>query len=259
MAEPIDIFDYLPKSYKTNDEENYITFLWESYESNYTNSKYQFAFIAYHLLFMTYVYFQVWKIYNVRAEDFKMSVLGFEKLDALLVELEERNRKNQADGKPIEMLYPFSFSEVHERTIMMFFKLIGCDKSKIGRYKKLVDDRNEIAHANGKLVFVASANLDKKTDEILELVAEIQRHSIQMIEATLIRFLTDSWDANTREFIDDREQIDEILIRGSYLSQKDIEHLVTFDVNRLSVEPNFETIKQLFESFKQNYLVAAEQ
>ena len=46
MAKSEDIFQYLPKSYKSKDEENYIAFLWESYETNYNNGKYPFAYIA---------------------------------------------------------------------------------------------------------------------------------------------------------------------------------------------------------------------
>jgi hypothetical protein len=86
-----------------------------------------------------------------------------------------------------------------------------------------------------------------------------KRSRSPVIDDCLIRFLKESWNPDEREFLDDADQIREILIHKNYLSQKDIERLVTFDVNRLSVEPNFETIKQLFESFKQNYLATAEQ
>src|SRR5205085_4878048 len=116
MASPDDIFQYLPLKYKTQDEEHYIKFLWESFELNYEHGKYQFAFIAYHLLFMTYVYFQLWKIYAVYTDDFRKSILGFQKIDNLIEQLEERNKKNEAEGNPMEHFYPFSFSEENERT-----------------------------------------------------------------------------------------------------------------------------------------------
>ena len=47
MANANDILAYLPNSFKTRDEQDYINFLWESYESNYNNGKYPFAFIAF--------------------------------------------------------------------------------------------------------------------------------------------------------------------------------------------------------------------
>jgi len=62
MAIASDILDYLPYSFKTRDEQDYINFLWESFECNYNNAKYPFAFIAYHMLYMSFVYFEVWQI-----------------------------------------------------------------------------------------------------------------------------------------------------------------------------------------------------
>lgn len=253
MAKAVEILQYLPQSYKTKDEQDYINFLWDSYEVNYKNDKYQFAFFAYHLLFMTYAYFQIWKIYNTYNDDFKKSVLGFEKLDTLLAELEERNKKNVTDGKPLEMLYPFSFSEINERTIMVFFKMIGCDKSKIGRYKKIVDERNEIAHASGKLVFVAAENLDRKINEMIMLVEEIQTHSMDGLDACFRQFLINSSNPDNREYYDPEDQLKEILINSNYLSPKDVEHLLTFNITALSEEPNFSEMEILFNNFASAY------
>ena len=56
------ILDYLPYSYKSPQEEEYIIFLRETFLANYEKQKYQFAFIAYHMLFMSFVYFSIWKI-----------------------------------------------------------------------------------------------------------------------------------------------------------------------------------------------------
>ena len=226
MASPDEIFLYLPQRYKTQDEENYITFLWESFELNYQNEKYQFAFIAYHLLFMTYVYFQLWKIYAAHTDNFRRSVLGFGKIRELFEDLEERNKRNEAAGNPPEQFYPFNFAEENESTIMTFFHLIGCDKSKIGTYKKLIKDRNEIAHANSKMVFVSSADIDQKIDQILRLVEEIHQHSCNTATECLNNFLLNDSDIDTREYIDDYDQISEVLIRGHYLSQKNIKDLL---------------------------------
>jgi len=42
---------------------------------------------------------------------------------------------------------------------------------------------------------------------------------------------------------------------GNYLSQKDIEHLLTFDITQLSAEPNYSEMKALFDAFKAVYMV----
>ena len=46
MEEAAELANYLPLSFKTESEQEYIQFLWEAFESNYENKKYQFAFLA---------------------------------------------------------------------------------------------------------------------------------------------------------------------------------------------------------------------
>ena len=55
------------------------------------------------------------------------------------------HRLRRETRKPSQRDLTISFSIVPERTIMRFFRLIGCDNSMIGTYTKLVDDRNESA------------------------------------------------------------------------------------------------------------------
>jgi len=57
MDEALPILKYLPNSFRNQNESDYIAFLWEAFESNYQNGKYQFAILAYHMLYMSFVYF----------------------------------------------------------------------------------------------------------------------------------------------------------------------------------------------------------
>ena len=59
--------EYLPASYRSPSEEEYIAFLWDAFETNYGHGKYQFAFLAYHLLTMCAIYFHVWKIKSLKS------------------------------------------------------------------------------------------------------------------------------------------------------------------------------------------------
>ena len=56
MEEAAELANYLPLSFKTPKEQEYIAFLWDAFHSNYENKKYQFAFLAYHMLTMSFVY-----------------------------------------------------------------------------------------------------------------------------------------------------------------------------------------------------------
>lgn len=130
MEEAAKLANYLPLSFKTPKEQEYIEFLWDAFETNYTHGKYQFAFLAYHMLTMSFVYFNIWQIKQTEPSDFKKGLIGFAKNEKAL----------------LEATSPFSFSIVPERTILRFLKLIACDNGKIGTYAKLVDDRNDSAH-----------------------------------------------------------------------------------------------------------------
>ena len=59
MDEAAELANYLPLSFKTQKEQEYIAFLWDAFETNYTHGKYQFAFLAYHMLTMSFVYFNI--------------------------------------------------------------------------------------------------------------------------------------------------------------------------------------------------------
>ena len=62
MEEAAELANYLPLSFKTPKEQEYIEFLWDAFETNHTYGKYQSAFLAYHMLTMSFVYFNIWQI-----------------------------------------------------------------------------------------------------------------------------------------------------------------------------------------------------
>jgi len=215
MDEAAELGNYLPLSFKSPKEQEYIEFLWDAFETNYTHGKYQFAFLAYHMLTMSCVYFNIWQIKQTQPKDFAMGLIGFGK---------------DIEKSLLEATSPFVFSTVPERSILRFLKLIACDNGKIGTYAKLVDDRNNTAHPNGNIFFSTQAALDTKITEILRVVDEIQTHSKQVIEHCYREFLIENHDPDVREYPDAADQIREVLIHENYLSQKDIEICLGFDL-----------------------------
>ena len=238
MEEAAELGNYLPLSYKSPKEQEYIAFLWDAFEMNYEHEKYQFAFLACHMLTMSFVYFNIWQIRQARPQDFEKGLIGF--------------------GKDIEKTLlsatsPFVFSAVNERTMLRFLKLIACDNSKIGTYAKLVDDRNETAHSNGNIFCSTEAALDKKITEILRVVAEIQTHSTPVIEHCYLDFLLQNHGPEEREYPDASDQIREVLIHENYLSQKDIGICLGFDLTAISDRPEIDNIHTLHEALKSEY------
>lgn len=56
MEDAADLRNYLPLSFKSPKEQEYMAFLWDVFDTNYRHRKFQFAFFAYHMLTMSFVY-----------------------------------------------------------------------------------------------------------------------------------------------------------------------------------------------------------
>ena len=238
MEDAFELTYYLPISFKSPKEQEYVEFLWDAFQTNYEHGKYQFAFLAYHMLTMSFVYFNIWQIKQARPEDFEKGLIGFGR------DVE----KNLAGSTS-----PFIFSTVNERSILRLLKLIACDNREIGTYAKLVDDRNETAHSNGNIFYSTQGALDRKITEILRVVEEIQTHSKSVIEQCYRDFLLQNHDPDEREYPDAANQIREVLVHGNYLSQKDIEICSGFDIESLSGQPHSEEIRDLHHVLLEEY------
>lgn len=237
MEEAAELANYLPLSFKAKSEQEYIAFLWDVFETNYTHVKYQFAFLAYHMLTMSFVYFNIWQIRQTRPKDFEKGLIGFPRHEKAL----------------LDATSPFVFSIVQERTILRFLKLIACDNGMISIYAKLVDDRNNTTHPNGNIFFSTQDALDAKIVEVLRVVDEIQSQSKPVIEQAYLEFLLQSHELEEREYPDAADQIREVLIHDNYLSQKDIEICLSFDLASITDRPEIDSIRTLHEGLKSEY------
>lgn len=239
MDDALGLAEYLPISFKTPNEQEYIAFLWATFEENYNNARYQFAFLAYHMLMMSFVYFKIWQIRQTLPSDFEKGLIGFARDD-------ERNwlRDNS----------PFTFSKVSERAVLRLFRLIGCDDSQIGNYRKLVDDRNDVAHANGNVFFSTQREVDEQVDRVLKAVEEIQDHSHSVIQSCYEGFLLESYNSEEREYSDAEDQVREVLIHDHYLSKKDTEICANCDISALVVShEDKEAIEALHSTLRTVY------
>jgi len=233
VEDALELAEYLPLSYKTPSEEQYVAFLWDAFTSNYENEKYQFAFLAYHMLTMCAVYFNVWQIRMTRPRDFERGLIGFSK------DNEEHLLKATS---------PFTFSKINESSILRILRLIDCDNAKIGTYAKLVRDRNDTAHANGNIFVSTQKALDGKIAEVLRVIEEIQTHSAPIIQECYSNFLTDSADPEEREYVDEADEVREVLIHGHYFSERDVRLCQSADLSWVEGDANAESIRGLHQA-----------
>lgn len=220
MDAALEIHDYLPLAYPSAGEGEYIRFVWEAFESNYEAGKYQFAMLAFHMLYMSYVYFSVWQIKQAQPEAFTHAVLFQQKEKELLTASS-----------------PFTFSEVNERSIFKFLRLAGCENQHIGKFQKLVDQRNEIAHPNGNIFFSDQATADQRIEEVMQQIRGIQNHMPSVLHACLLQFLRDSANPDEREIADSEVHVEMNFLHKHYLSRKAIEACLACDLSEFDASP----------------------
>ena len=207
MEEALELANYLPVAYKTRSEGEYIEFLWEAFESNYTAGKYEFSSLAFHLLYMSFVSFAIWQIRLVRELDFKKALIGYPESESWLLDADT----------------PFKFYErLKESHIFRFLKLIGCENDQVGQFSKFVKRRNKIAHPSGTVFFNDQASINAEIRDMMREVVNIQGHMRPIIQEVYGRFLVESSDIEEREYADPKQEIEVSLIHQNYVSPKEI-------------------------------------
>ncbi len=77
--------------------------------------------------------------------------------------------------------------------------------------------------------------------------------SSPVIEHCYRDFLLQNYDPDEREYPDAADQIREVLIHGNYLSQKDIDICLGFDLAGIADQPEIDSIRTLHEVLKSEY------
>lgn len=160
MEDVYDILNYLP----IDDLEvhDYVGPLLNSALITYEKEQYQFAYFALHLVFMTAIYGFVWKISQFHKEKYEDSLLFARPYNGTSV-----------DFKNVQSL--FAYSKMPEKDIFEFLSLVGLDNSFIKSVKRLIDTRNEMAHASGQIRIATSESFDRAIKELLSILGNIQK------------------------------------------------------------------------------------
>ena len=235
MAEALEMHGYLPLSYKSEGERDYIAFLWDAFNTNAQHGKYQFALLAYHMLTMCSIYFNIWQIKLSMPREFENAMVGFAK---------------DLEKELMGATSPFVFWRVGESNVMRFLKLIGCKNDKVGQCATLVKERNESAHANGNIFFSSKEAFEAKITRVLGTLEDIEAHSQPVVERLYIEFLKASQDTEERDYIDEHDQIREVLIHPNYFSQRDVSVCLSYNISALVGEPGFNAIELLHEALR---------
>ena len=239
MEEALELGEYLPQSFAAAGEQAYLDFLWSAFQTNYEAERYEFASLAFHLLYMSFVSFSIWQIRLARPEPFGMAMVGF---------------RSDDEGKLMDCATPFKFyDKLKEAQIFRFLKLIGCDNQQIGEFAKFVKRRNKIAHPSGTVFFNDHVAIDAEIAEMMTEVRNIEAHMQPVIFELYERFLLDSADPEEREYADAAAEITANFVHANYMSATDLVFCRGFDIETLNDKPGFEEMQALHAALAATY------
>lgn len=241
------IREYLPEEFFDESEEQYIEALQLACETSYYNGLYQFAYIQYHMMFMTAVYYVLLKISLLQQAEFDKAVyyLLKDKCSDL------RKTSNTKNGK----LYFGSFAFISESDVFMLLRVIGLENDLLGELQRLVQKRNRYAHANGQLQLTSDTLF---IEEINIYNARIQQVT-NLLKPFLVDFYTetitskDFYDPETRAYSDPDEQIVQEFIKAYSLSQNELNWLRKIRLTVFDVYDNAVEIKTLHSALIHYY------
>jgi type I restriction enzyme R subunit len=143
--------------------------------------------------------------------------------------------------------------EAERRLLLDTYRTFGCENSQPTFRYSLIDGVKEGYLINPTVV-------DARTEITTELLSEegfvvsfTQRHMHPIILEVYGRFLVESSNIEEREYADPKQEIEVSLIHQSYISQKDIEICLAYDIEPLRTDANFPAIEALHQSLRETY------
>jgi hypothetical protein len=237
-----ELYNYLPVFYKDEDESEYVQTLFRALRLSYSSGLYQFAYIQLHMIFMVCIYYMLLKVNAVAPDELE---------NALYYMIKDKNRVKDFYGSSNTRnseLYFGSFAILGESDVFLLLKIAGIDSDLQGELKKLVEERNKYAHANGNITITSQTTIDDKISKYINTLERVLRLLKPLIEKLYKNTLVDPefYDSeDSRRYLDDTEQIREEFIKKYSLSIKDMNICRKIDIKALSEINGYEDIKSL--------------
>lgn len=234
-------YDYLPVLYKDEDEREYIQTLFKALTLSYSNGLYQFAYIQLHMIFMVCIYYLL----------LQLNISLPEELEKAIYYLSKDNRAKDFYGSSNTRngeLYFGSFAMLNESDVFLLLKIAGMDSDLQGELRKLVEERNKYAHANGNITITSQATIDERISKYLNTLERVQRLFKPIIEEVYLNILANPDFSDSEErlgYYDDNEQIQEEFIKRYYLSKKELNVCRKTNINKLSDKEGFGDMRSI--------------
>ena len=199
--------DYLPYEPMSPAEVEYNRQLIDRLAVNYDAGQYDFAVLACHLMAMRVTYYKLWQSREAHPNGFRTAV---EKIADI------RNKDRFGD-------HPADFSRIGEKDAVRLLRTLGFPKWTIDDYTALVDERNIVAHPNGRVLYSTIEATDERLSRGLMVVQTTQQRARVVVARIYMRLVREFVRDPDYDPVETQPLVEEKLIRHNHLSLKDIE------------------------------------
>lgn len=196
------ILDFLPLRKNSPEETRYIDYLWSSFQVLGENENLDVrasGIIPFHMLFMLCCQYKTLRIAKTCSAEYKK-----------LFTLRELKKEDRDILNPSSV---FTFSKLSEKDVFRICTLIGLSPDLIRTACSLVNERNDLAHANGKI----EIEYEVKIDSYIEVLEVIQDQFLNINNG-----LMESWSSQI-DPTDNKSEFLETNLAQEYLCQADFE------------------------------------
>ena len=208
----IQIGTYLPIKFVETENGTYIEYLVDAYLQNIEAENYQSAFIAFHMLYMSFIYKTIWLLRKERYEN-----AGF--------------FLNQVARGFSLSSSPFDFSILEEKSAFQILRCLSFLPTEIESFSLSEDIRNQWLKASGIFRYSQEAAEQLISNE-MQYAENIFKKTLLCLDVLFQRFINDNWNAETREFMSAKDSAVSF-ISQNFLSLKDLELLTSLSINEL--------------------------
>ena len=241
------MYDFLPEFFQDDSENAYIDALSLATQTSFQSGLYQFAYIQYHMQFMTSVYFVLLKLEMLFPDEVRSAIYYLLKDHAS----DFYSPSNTKAGK----LYFGSFAAINESDVFLLLHIIGMDSDLLGQLQKLVETRNKYAHANGRLLLTSDELFIKEVKEYNRKIKKIFDLLRPHITGLYMKVVTqpDFYDPDIRAYSDPKEQIEQALVNEYSLSRVELNWLRKIRLSTFDDYPGSSNIKDLHVALMKYY------
>lgn len=184
---------------------DYLEYIRDAYYVNIKKDKFQFAILAFHIMYMSFIYKTLWLIKNTEPDKSKNFFDG-----------------NQIETKQLNNF--FDFSPATEKNSIKTLKFLGFHQNLINSYCNFVDIRNDCAHCAGFIQYKNEEDLKTKFKDIIKSVETIFSKYTPLLKRLFEEYLNSiSKDTSAISF-----SVEDFIYHNG-ISQKDFEFLANQD------------------------------